>query len=457
MNILNRDILKLALPSILANITVPLVGMVDIAIAGHLNGEAAALIGGISIGTLLFDLLYWNFSFLRVGTGGLTAQAYGRDDMHSAAATLVRSTGVSIMIAFACILLQWIFVDISFMFIKCTPYVRELAESYFYIRIWAAPATLTLMALKGWFIGMQDSVSAMAADLIVNGMNIVCSIALAMGIPALGYEGIGFNGIAAGTVLAQYAGLISSASIIFVKYRKRVFSSFKAVDIVNAFRDSHMKRFFHLNADLFVRSLCIMAVYAGITVISARYGDMMLAVSSILVQIMMLFSYFTDGFAYAGEALIGKFTGRKDVASVRLTVRYVFIWSLGVASMFMLLYAFCSEPMLRILTSDNSVISSSMEFIPWLIPMPIIGCAAFTWDGIYVGATASKPIRNSSIWAVIGFFAVWFASAFIMKTAIAGNQAIAVHILMAAFLVHLVIRMIYETVLYKRSILNPIQ
>lgn len=457
MNILNRDILKLALPSILANITVPLVGMVDIAIAGHLNGEAAALIGGISIGTLLFDLLYWNFSFLRVGTGGLTAQAYGRDDMHSAAATLVRSTGVSIMIAFACILLQWIFVDISFMFIKCTPYVRELAESYFYIRIWAAPATLTLMALKGWFIGMQDSVSAMAADLIVNGMNIVCSIALAMGIPALGYEGIGFNGIAAGTVLAQYAGLISSASIIFVKYRKRVFSGFKAADIVNAFRDSHMKRFFHLNADLFVRSLCIMAVYAGITVISARYGDMMLAVSSILVQIMMLFSYFTDGFAYAGEALIGKFTGRKDVASVRLTVRYVFIWSLGVASMFMLLYAFCSEPMLRILTSDNSVISSSMEFIPWLISMPIIGCAAFTWDGIYVGATASKPIRNSSIWAVIGFFVVWFSSAFIMKTAIAENQAIAVHILMAAFLVHLVIRMIYETVLYRRSILNSIQ
>lgn len=457
MNILNRDILKLALPSILANITVPLVGMVDIAIAGHLNGEAAALIGGISIGTLLFDLLYWNFSFLRVGTGGLTAQAYGRDDMHSAAATLVRSTGVSIMIAFACILLQWIFVDISFMFIKCTPYVRELAESYFYIRIWAAPATLTLMALKGWFIGMQDSVSAMAADLIVNGMNIVCSIALAMGIPALGYEGIGFNGIAAGTVLAQYAGLISSASIIFVKYRKRVFSGFKAADIVNAFRDSHMKRFFHLNADLFVRSLCIMAVYAGITVISARYGDMMLAVSSILVQIMMLFSYFTDGFAYAGEALIGKFTGRKDVASVRLTVRYVFIWSLGVASMFMLLYAFCSEPMLRILTSDNSVISSSMEFIPWLIPKPIIGCAAFTWDGIYVGATASKPIRNSSIWAVIGFFVVWFSSAFIMKTAIADNQAIAVHILMAAFLVHLVIRMIYETVLYRRSILNSIQ
>lgn len=457
MNILNRDILKLALPSILANITVPLVGMVDIAIAGHLNGEAAALIGGISIGTLLFDLLYWNFSFLRVGTGGLTAQAYGRDDMHSAAATLVRSTGVSIMIAFACILLQWIFVDISFMFIKCTPYVRELAESYFYIRIWAAPATLTLMALKGWFIGMQDSVSAMAADLIVNGMNIVCSIALAMGIPALGYKGIGFDGIAAGTVLAQYAGLISSASIIFVKYRKRVFSGFKAADIVNAFKDSHMKRFFHLNADLFVRSLCIMAVYAGITVISARYGNMMLAVSSILVQIMMLFSYFTDGFAYAGEALIGKFTGRKDAASVRLTVRYVFIWSLGIASMFMLLYAFCSEPMLRILTSDNSVISSSMEFIPWLIPMPTIGCAAFTWDGIYVGATASKPIRNSSIWAVIGFFAVWFASAFIMKTAIADNQAIAVHILMAAFLVHLVIRMIYETVLYKRSILNPIQ
>ena len=176
MNILHKEILRLAVPSILANITVPLVGIVGIAVAGHLEGDAPVLIGGMSIGTLLFDLLYWNFSFLRIGTGGMTAQAYGRGDMKAAAGTLIRAVGVSMSIALICILIQWIFVDFVFLFVESSPAVRTLAESYFHIRIWAAPATLTLMALKGWFIGMQDSISPMLTDLIVNAMNIVGSI-----------------------------------------------------------------------------------------------------------------------------------------------------------------------------------------------------------------------------------------------------------------------------------------
>ena len=166
MNILHKEILRLAVPSILANITVPLVGIVGIAVAGHLEGDAPVLIGGMSIGTLLFDLLYWNFSFLRIGTGGMTAPA----------GTLIRAVGVSMSIALICILIQWIFVDFVFLFVESSPAVRTLAESYFHIRIWAAPATLTLMALKGWFIGMQDSISPMLTDLIVNAMNIVGSI-----------------------------------------------------------------------------------------------------------------------------------------------------------------------------------------------------------------------------------------------------------------------------------------
>ena len=449
MNILNREILKLAIPSILANITVPLVGIADIAVAGHLSGSAAIFIGGISIGSLLFDTLYWNFSFLRIGTGGMTAQAYGRDDMSAAAATLIRSVFVSMLIAISCILIQWAFVDFVFLFVKCSPEVRSLAETYFHIRIWAAPATLTLMALKGWFIGMQNSVIPMATDLIVNGMNIAGSIILAMGLPALGFGGIGFPGISVGTVAAQYSGLLFAVSMLMLRYRKKVFAGFSLKDARESFTGHEMKRFFNLNADLFIRSLAIMGIYAGITVISARYGDMMLAVSSILVQLMMIFSYFTDGFAYAGEALTGKFIGRRDKPAVRQTVRSVFAWSMGVAAVFMVLYAFFSRPMLYVLTSDTEVVTASMEFIPWLIPMPIIGCAAFTWDGIYVGATASKPIRNSTLWAVVGFFIVWFAGYFILRP----SPHIAVHILMAGFLVHLLIRMLYETVLYRRSIL----
>lgn len=449
MNILNREILKLAIPSILANITVPLVGIADIAVAGHLSGSAAIFIGGISIGSLLFDMLYWNFSFLRIGTGGMTAQAYGRDDMSAAAATLIRSVFVSMLIAISCILIQWAFVDFVFLFVKCSPDVRALAETYFHIRIWAAPATLTLMALKGWFIGMQNSVIPMATDLIVNGMNIAGSIILAMGLPAWGFSGIGFPGISVGTVAAQYSGLLFAVSMLMLRYRKKVFAGFSLKDARESFTGHERKRFFNLNADLFIRSLAIMGIYAGITVISARYGDMMLAVSSILVQLMMIFSYFTDGFAYAGEALTGKFIGRRDKPAVRQTVRSVFAWSMGVAAVFMVLYAFFARPMLYVLTSDTEVVTASMEFIPWLIPMPIIGCAAFTWDGIYVGATASKPIRNSTLWAVLGFFIVWFAGYFILRP----SPHIAVHILMAGFLVHLLIRMLYETVLYRRSIL----
>lgn len=454
MNILHKEILRLAVPSILANITVPLVGIVGIAVAGHLDGDAPVLIGGMSIGTLLFDLLYWNFSFLRIGTGGMTAQAYGRGDMKAAAGTLIRAVGVSMSIALICILIQWIFVDFVFLFVESSPAVRTLAESYFHIRIWAAPATLTLMALKGWFIGMQDSISPMVTDLIVNAMNIVGSICLSMGVAAVGFNGIGFNGIATGTLIAQYSGLLFAFSVIFFKYRKKVFAELSMQDARKAFVDSHMKKFFTLNADLFLRSLCIMAIYAGITVISTRYGDMMLAVSSILVQLMMIFSYFVDGFAYAGEAMTGKFVGRRDLPAVRSTVKCVFFWSRCVAAVFMVMYGLFGRQMLYVFTSDHDVVAASMEFIPWLIPMPLVGCAAFTWDGIYVGATASRPIRNSSIWAMAGFFAVWFITHGMTRTAISGNPAIAVHILLAAFLIHLIIRFIYETVLYRRSILE---
>ena len=306
MRQINQDILKLALPSILANITVPLVGMVDIAVAGHLDTNAATMIGGIAIGSMLFDLLYWNFGFLRVGTGGLTAQAFGKQDWKECARILTRALGISLGIAFCLILIQWIFVKAAFLVVDCTPQVRELASRYFFIRIWAAPATLSLMALKGWFIGMQDSVSAMAVDLIVNGMNILMSFVLALGIPAVGYEGMGFGGIAAGTVVAQYSGLLAALLIVAFKYWRPAVSLMCRDDFRGLFKGEETRRFFVMNADLFVRSLCFIAIYIGFTVISARYGDLLLAVSSIMMKLLMIFSYFTDGFAYAGEALTGR-------------------------------------------------------------------------------------------------------------------------------------------------------
>ena len=219
----NKKILDLALPSILANITVPLVGMVDIAVAGHLDpssvASAATLIGGVAIGTMLFDLLYWNFGFLRVGTGGLTAQAFGRGDMKESASILSRAVGIALLCSLLLLAVQWLFVKAAFLVVDCTPEVRELASGYFYIRIWASPATLSLMAFKGWFIGMQDSISPMVTDLVVNVVNTAASIVLALGFTAGGYswEGIGFTGIAAGTVMAQYSGLLCAGILLLVE------------------------------------------------------------------------------------------------------------------------------------------------------------------------------------------------------------------------------------------------
>ncbi len=457
MKPINKDILKLALPSILANLTVPLVGMVDIAVAGHLDTAAATMIGGIAIGTMLFDLLYWNFGFLRVGTGGLTAQAFGRKDMKECARIFSRAIGISLVCAFVLIAIQWFFVKAAFFFVDCTPEVQSLASQYFYIRIWAAPATLSLMAFKGWFIGMQDTVSPMVTDLVVNGINVLASIVLAMGIGA--WDGIGFKGIAVGTVLAQYSGLLAAVLLMALKYSRRVISTLRRSDLLTVFQGSETRRFFVMNRDLFIRSLCFIAIYIGFTVISARYGDTLLAVSSIMMKILMIFSYFTDGFAYAGEALTGRYIGAGDKPMLRQTVRWTFIWSMGIAVIFMGIYHFAGVPMVRMMTSDAAVVETSREYLPWLLLMPVVGCAAFTWDGIYIGATASKAIRNSMIWAVLAFALVWTLSlTFLNLTTPPPVPSpryghLAMHALMAAYFAHLLARTLYLSLKYRRTIL----
>jgi MATE family multidrug resistance protein len=455
MKSINKDILKLAVPSILANITVPLVGMVDIAVAGHLDANAATMIGGIAIGSMLFDLLYWNFGFLRVGTGGLTAQAYGRQDRKECARILTRSLGISLACAALLIAIQWIFVKAAFLVVDCTPEVRDLASKYFFVRIWAAPATLSLMAFKGWFIGMQDSVSAMTVDLVVNGMNMLMSILLALGLSfgGLVIEGMGFTGIAAGTVAAQYSGLLTACFLLALRYRRDTMSLLHRNDLKGVFQGDETRRFFVMNADLFVRSLCFIAIYIGFTILSARYGDLLLAVCSIMMKLLMIFSYFTDGFAYAGEALAGKYIGAKDATMLRTTVRWTFIWSMGVAGIFMLIYHFAGIDMLKMMTSDHAVVEASREYLPWLLLMPVVGCAAFTWDGIYIGATASKAIRNSMLWAVVAFVFVWIAGCLFLDCT--GRESLSrlyVHVLMAAYFAHLLARTLYLSLRYRRNV-----
>lgn len=437
---LNREILRLSLPSILANLTVPIVGMVDTAVAGHLGGgNAAACIGAISIGSMLFTLLYWCFAFLRTGTGGLTAQAFGGGDMHGSARIFARGISLSVLIAIVVIVLQYPFVKLSLLVTDASAEVENLAMRYFFIRIWAAPATLGLMTFRGWFVGMQDSMSSMWTDLIINSVNVAASIILSTGIG--GWDGLGFDGVALGTLVAQYCGLAFCLIVCAVKYRAKVFSTFHASELKGLLRGGEMRDFLKLNADLTGRSVFFIAIYIGYTMIAAEYGDLMLACSSILMQLMMLFSYFTDGFAYAGEALTGRFIGARDRGKLNESIRYVFVWSLSLSVLFIGVYAAVGMPLVRLMTDDASVVDGCRSFMGWLVLMPPLGCAAFTWDGIYMGATAAKHLRNSMAGAATFFFAVWICGKWLLQP----TGAAAIHLLLGAYMAHLLSRTVYLT------------
>lgn len=417
---MNRRILKLALPSILANITIPLVGLVDTAIVGHLSDAVA--IGGIAVGTMLFDLLYWNFGFLRVGSSGQTAQAYGRGNRDECTAYLRHYVTIALVAALVILLIQWLFVTPVLAVVPCSEGVAGFAREYFFIRVWAAPATLTLMALKGWFIGMQDTVSPMATDITVNVVNMAASYLLAVHTPT------GIMGVAYGTVIAQFTGLLLAVCILLSKYRVYL----RPAERIKVHT-------FGMNRDLFVRSLCFMVVYVGFTSLASGYGDEELAVASILMKLMMFFSFFADGFAYAGEALTGRFIGAGDKVQVGRVVRCLWVWTIGMALLFTAVFAFGNDVCLRLLTNDADVLRLAGGYRWWLILMPLVSAPAFMWDGIYIGATASKAIRDAMIGAACGFVVVYAA-----LYSVWGIQA-----LYTAYFVHLIARSIYLTLQWK--------
>lgn len=448
---LDREILRLALPSILANLTIPLVGLVDTAVAGHMGGNAgaAAFLGAISVGGLMFSLLYWNFGFLRTGTGGLTAQAYGRSKIQSVAGKsecgriLIRGVRLALIIAAVVLILQWPFAKLAMLLIDSSGQVSSLALQYFFIRVWAAPATLSLMAFRGWFIGMQDSRSSMWTDLVVNGVNIAASIILGLGTGR--WQGLGFAGIAWGTVIAQYSGLAYALLTCRSRYGK-VFKGLKLSGDPGG--KGELKAYFALNAELFVRSLCMTAIYVGFTALAARLGDLMLACSGIMMNLLMVFSYFTDGFAYAGEALTGRFIGEGDRDMLSREIKAVFRWSMAVALLWVGIYMAAGTPLLHLMTSDPMVVDSCRKFLPWLILMPPIGCAAFTWDGIYIGATAAKGIRDAMICALAAFFGVWLAGRLLLNP----SGELGLHLLLGAYFAHLLARTVRLSVHYRRYI-----
>jgi MATE family multidrug resistance protein len=432
----NKRILKLAIPNIVSNITVPLLGMVDLALMGHL--ESVNYIGAIALGTMIFNFLYWGFGFLRMGTTGFTAQAYGRRDLADSIHTLGRALVVSLIGGLFLIILQVPVNNLSFWLLSADTSVEQLASEYFYIRIWAAPATISLYALTGWFIGMQNTRFPMFIAILVNLVNLGMNVLFVYGM------NMKSDGVAMGTVIAQYSGLILSL-FLFRKYYKKLLKHFQIEQLKKL---SLLKDFMIVNKDIFIRTLCIIAVFTFFTSSSAAIDKQILAVNTVLIQFFFVYSFFVDGLAYAAEALTGKYIGARDQRNLKLSIKLLFRWGLGIAIVFSLLYGFGYRHVVSLLTDNQAILSAAGDYAIWLGLLPLVAYASFLWDGVYIGATASVAMRNTMLIATVFIFFPMYYS----LIGLLGN-----HALWIALLAFLLTRGVGQYFYAKRAVYSKVE
>ena len=425
---MDRQILHIALPAIVSNITVPLLGLVDLAIVGHLG--ATAYIGAISVGGMIFNVMYWIFAFLRMGSSGLTAQAFGRGDRKATAQMMMRSLVIAVSVAAVILLFQYPLRQLALLIMSPSEEVRELVKVYYNICVWGAPASLGLFALSGWFIGMQDSRSPMFVAILQNITNILASLFFVYGLK------MKVEGVALGTLIAQWAGFLIALLIYFFRYAEQR----RLMEWGGLMNHDDMVRFFSVNRDIFLRTCCLVAVFLFFTSAGAWQSDVVLATNTILMQFYLLFSYIMDGFAYAGEALGGKFYGAGDRENFQAVVKRLFRWGIGMAVAFSVVYVLGSGLITSLLTDDQSVVAASADYRLWTWVMPFAGFAAFVWDGIFIGVTASRQMLISSSIATASFFTVYYSLFPSMHN----------HALWLAFIVFLLARGISQTFLYRK-------
>lgn len=430
---MNRKILRLAVPNIISNLSIPMVGIVDIALMGHLG--SVAYIGAISIGASIFSFIYAGLGFLRMGTSGFTAQSYGKRNIPESFEFLGRALFVAVSLGLLLILLQKPLAWASFHFIGGTEEVKEIAATYFSIRIWAAPATLSLYAITGWYIGMQNTRIPMWITLCVNLVNIAASVYF------ISHLGMKADGAALGTLTGQYCGLI--LAVVFLSSNlKRILKYWSLKIILNL---QAMFRYMKLNTDLLIRSLILTGSFYFFNAISASLGEEILAVNSILLQFLWIFSFFIDGFAFAAEALTGKFVGARDEIMLKKSIRHLFFWGLGLSVCVSLIYIFTNQAIIQMLIDKPEIIALSKEYTIWIMLIPVISFGAFLWDGIYIGATESSTMRNMMLIASIVIF---LPGVFLFRS-VWDN-----HGLWLALLIFLLARGILLQIKYKSAILG---
>lgn len=419
----DRDILRLAIPSVVSNVTVPLLGLVDLAISGHLG--SGVYIGAISVGSMIFNVVYWLFGFLRMGTSGLTSQAFGRRDAKSMSAVLVRSEVIGCVLGLCFVVLQvplwWVAVNV----IRPGTEVETLVRTYYNICIWGAPAMMGLYGLNGWFVGMQNTRTPMKVAIAQNVVNIVASLVLALGLD------MKLQGVAFGTLIAQWSGLL--LALIGAKriVREHGLAVSLTSDVLSA---AELKRFFSVNSDIFLRTLFLVAVNLFFTAAGARQSDLVLSANALLITFFTLFSYVMDGFAFAGEALGGRFFGAADRLGFSEVVDRLFRWGWLLALVFTLVYLVCGNALIHLLTDQPEVVGEAQNYYLWAVAIPLCGFAAFVLDGIFIGITATRAMLLSSALAAAVFFGLFFGL----------FPSMANHALWLALLAYLLVRGLVE-------------
>lgn len=422
---IDRQIIAIAFPAIVTNITVPLLGLVDVTIVGHMG--SAAYIGAIAVGSMVFNMVYWLFAFLRMGTSGITAQAYGaRQDTSR---ILTRALTIAIALGIILIAAQRLVMHLGLFIMAPEGSTRQLVITYLSICIWGAPAVLGLYALTGWFIGMQNTRLPMIISISQNIVNIACSVALVYGL------GMKVEGVALGTLVAQWVGFIMAVAM--QQRQKRNSKTIQRSDSGGS-TISYL-RFFTINRDLFLRTLFIVGVNVCFTAAGSRQGPTILAVNTLLFTLFTLYSYIMDGFAYAGEAICGKYYGAGNNILLRTTIRRLFVWGGALTAVYTLVYAFGGLPFLSLLTDDGSIVEAAAPYLPWAVAIPIAGCGAFLWDGVFIGITATRGMLISSCIAAVAFFLIWGSLA----------TTIANHALWLALIIYLASRGIVQGLFYK--------
>ena len=394
---LDRRILKLALPNIVSNLTVPLLGLVDMGLTGHL--EDAAPIAGISIATTLFNLIYWVFSFLRMGTSGLTAQAYGSRSPERMGRTLAQSFLIGLVGGLLIILLQTPLSRMILSVLAPEPEVERYALIYFAIVVMGAPAILTTNAMNGWFIGMQNSWYPMAVSIITNLVNIGLSAFLVLS------EGRGIEGVAIGTLVAQWLGMLLLAAGVLLLYVRR--GKVTLPHRLSALGEE-LGRYFSTNVHIFFRTLLMACVSVFFVYAGTRMGTLTLAGNALLYQFFTLFSYFIDGFANAGEAIVGDAYGQRSREEVRRAVRRLLGWGIGLGLIVTAIYAVAGGELLALLTDREEVLQQALLYLPYVVVIPLAGCIGFVMDGVFIGMTATREMMWSMLVAVVLFFVVDF-------------------------------------------------